>query len=113
VRVENQEVYDDPLEVEDIDRDYCNNFICTSSPLVEESIKAFAVDLQRPGRWTTSRFPDDITYKVLPEYFLDYLNNLQDPLRSFKGKQVYERLDWIGESVERPRVVRGAIVETD
>lgn len=63
--------YEDPLEVEDINRDYCNDFVCTSSPLVEETIKAFGVDIQRPGKWTLSRFAEDVLYKVLSFYTKD------------------------------------------
>lgn len=64
-KAEDFESWEDPLEVQDIDRDYCDDFVCTSSPSVEETIKAFAVDLQRPGRWTLSRFPEDVVYKAL------------------------------------------------
>lgn len=102
------EGFEDPLEVQDIDREYCNDFVCTSSPSVEETIKAFAVDLQRPGRWTMSRFPEDVIYRVS---LLGRIRSdvtavmMQDPLRSFKGKEKYERLNWISQSVKKPRVV--------
>lgn len=56
--------FEDPLEVENIDREYCNDFVCYSSPLVEETVKMFAVDLQRPGRWTLNRFPENVIYQV-------------------------------------------------
>ena len=63
-RAEDFDGWEDPMEVEDINRDYCDDFVCTSSPSVEETIKAFAVDLQRPGKWTLARFPEDVNYKV-------------------------------------------------
>ena len=65
-RAESEESLEDALEVEEIDREYCNDFVCTSSPSVEETIKTFAVDLQRPGRWTMTRFPGDVIYKATP-----------------------------------------------
>eukprot|EP00210_Caulerpa_lentillifera_P004787 g4570.t1 len=82
--------FEDPLEVENIDREYCNDFVCNSSPLVEETIKVFAVDLQRPGRWTLSRFPENVIY--------------QDAFRSFKGKEKYRRFNWIKDCVTRPKI---------
>ena len=108
-RAESEESVEDALEVEEIDREYCNDFVCTSSPSVEETIKTFAVDLQRPGRWTMTRFPGDVIYKATSPHCshspFSHRRAMQDPLRSFRGKEKYERMNWIAESVDRPRVV--------
>lgn len=56
--------YELTSEVENVDRNYCDDFVCTSSPAVEQTVKAFAVDIQRCSSWTTSRFMDDVTYKA-------------------------------------------------
>lgn len=49
--------------VEGADRDYCTDFVCTSSPSVEQTVKTFAIDLERQ-QWTLSRFGNDVEYKV-------------------------------------------------
>lgn len=52
-------------EIENLDRNYCDDFICTSSPAVEQTVKAFAVDLLKATKWTLSRFAQDVEYKVM------------------------------------------------
>lgn len=99
--------FEDPLEVENIDREYCNDFVCNSSPLVEETVKMFAVDLQRPGRWTLNRFPENVIYQVtLSHSFSNQWPAFQDAFRSFKGKDKYRRFSWIKDCVTKPRIVR-------
>ena len=53
------------LDVEDLSNDYCDDFVCNSSPAVENTIRAFAKDLQRcNGTWTRSLLARTVEYKV-------------------------------------------------
>ncbi|GMH36576.1 hypothetical protein BSKO_04444 [Bryopsis sp. KO-2023] len=79
-------------EIEGVERDYCDDFVCTSSPAVEQTVKAFAIDLQRCGGWTTSRFAQGVEY--------------QDSYRSFVGREKYARpTGWIENNVKEAKVV--------
>lgn len=49
--------------IDDLDRDYCDDFQCTSSPAVEQTVRAFARDCTRL-KYTTSLFNKDCTYAV-------------------------------------------------
>lgn len=51
-------------DIENLDRNYCDDFVCTSSPSVEQTVRAFAVDLEKAKKWTLSRFAQDVEYKV-------------------------------------------------
>lgn len=52
------------VQVDGVNRDYCDDFICTSSPLVEQTVKALARDLLRQRTWTSSLFSPSVEYKV-------------------------------------------------
>lgn len=77
------------LERRDIDglnRDYCDDFVCTNSPAVESTVRALARDITRAnGVWTKSLLSRNVEYK--------------DQFRSFKGVQGYQRLDFVGKKV--------------
>jgi hypothetical protein len=46
-------------------RSYCDEFECTSSPAVEQTVRALARDLTRLRTWTLSLFAKDVRYQVL------------------------------------------------
>ena len=52
------------LQVEGIDNKYCDEFVCTSSPQVEQNIKALARDLLRLTTYTGSLYTKGVRYKV-------------------------------------------------
>ena len=45
-------------------RSYCDDFVCTSSPAVEQTVRALARDLTRLRTWTLSLFAKDVRYQV-------------------------------------------------
>ena len=45
-------------------RSYCDEFECTSSPAVEQTVRALARDLTRLRTWTLSLFAKDVRYRV-------------------------------------------------
>ena len=44
--------------------DYCDDFVCTSSPAVEQNLRALSRDLTRLNTWTISLFAKDVQYQV-------------------------------------------------
>lgn len=76
------------MDIENLDRDYCDDFVCTSSPAVEQTVKSFARDIQRI-KYTSALFQPDAQY--------------QDGFRSFKGSLKYRKLSWIRDILEKPR----------
>ncbi len=51
------------LQIEGLRADYCDDFVCTSSPAVEQTVRSLARDLVRQG-WTRSLFARDVAYRV-------------------------------------------------
>lgn len=54
---------EDDLQIEGLKSDYCDDFVCTSSPAVEQTVRSLAKDLVRRS-WTFSLFTRDVWYKV-------------------------------------------------
>ena len=52
------------LQIEGIQSDYCDEFVCTSSPQVESNLRALARDVVRTSTWTSGLFADEVRYKV-------------------------------------------------
>ncbi|KAK9823104.1 hypothetical protein WJX72_000285 [[Myrmecia] bisecta] len=84
-------VEEEEQEIEGLSRDYCTEFVCTSSPAVEQTVRALARDLTRLNTWTTSLFQKDVEYK--------------DPLRSFRGVEKYKRLNYPYDNIKDPKVL--------
>lgn len=78
------------LQIEGLNRDYCSDFVCTSSPLVEQTVKALARDLLRQTTWTFSLFTPGVAY--------------QDPFRSFTGLEKYKRLKYSADCLQNAQV---------
>ena len=55
---------DTDVQIEGIDRSYCDEFECTSSPAVERNLRALARDITRVSRWTLSLFANRVQYHV-------------------------------------------------
>ena len=79
------------LEIENLDTNYCDDFVCSSSPAVEASIRAMGRDIARAnGVWTRSILSRKVEY--------------EDAFRRFKGPEGYARLDFVPKCVQRPRI---------
>ncbi|KAK9819182.1 hypothetical protein WJX81_004272, partial [Elliptochloris bilobata] len=81
---------EEDLQIEGIDKNYCDEFVCTSSPAVEQNLRALARDLTRLRTWTLSLFAKDVRY--------------QDRFRSFTGKDKYVRLKFVADCIGDPKV---------
>jgi hypothetical protein len=78
-------------EIENINRDYCDDFVCTSSPAIEATVRSLARDILRAnGVWTRSLLSRTVQYN--------------DPFRRFKGADGYSRLDFVPKYIKSPRV---------
>ncbi|KAK9818910.1 hypothetical protein WJX81_001762 [Elliptochloris bilobata] len=82
---------EEDLQIEGIDKNYCDEFVCTSSPAVEQNLRALARDLTRLRTWTLSLFAKDVRY--------------QDRFRSFTGKDKYVRLKFVADCIGDPKVL--------
>jgi len=81
----------DQQEIENLDCNYCDDFICTSSPAVETTVRSLANDLTRAnGVWTRSLFSNTVA-----EY---------NGFRSFKGRDGYKSLNFVSKYIESPVV---------
>lgn len=78
------------IRIENLNTEYCDEFACTSSPAVEQTIRSLCRDLQRPRTWTRSLFAENVTY--------------QGGLRKFKGATRYARFVFIADNVGDPQV---------
>jgi hypothetical protein len=77
-------------KIEGLSSEYCDDFVCTSSPAVESSVRQLAKDLQRAnGKWTP-------IYASNVEY--------QDAFRKFKGPEGYTKLDFVPTNVQEAAV---------
>ena len=52
------------LQIEGIEQNYCDDFVCTSSPAVERNLRALARDVARTSTWTEDLFAKEVRYKV-------------------------------------------------
>ncbi|GIL76940.1 hypothetical protein Vretifemale_6486 [Volvox reticuliferus] len=75
--------------IEDLDTNYCDDFVCTSSPAVEQTVRSLARELTRSRYTTTSLFQPNVTYS--------------DGFRTFSGQEGFTRQRWIIDNVEQPR----------
>lgn len=65
-------------KIQNLAEEYCDDFQCTSSPQVEQSIRAFARDVERCQNWTLAIFAEDVKYRGGPRSFTgksNYRNN--------------------------------------
>jgi hypothetical protein len=70
-----------------------DDFECTSSPAVEQTVRTLARDLQRLS-YTRAAFQPDFSY--------------EDGFRSFKGTGKLGRGVWMRDVVKQPKVVSAA-----
>ncbi|KAI8465799.1 MAG: hypothetical protein J3K34DRAFT_461205 [Monoraphidium minutum] len=77
------------MTIEDLDSQYCDDFECTSSPAVEQTVRTVARDLQR-GAYTRAAFQPDAAF--------------DDGFRSFKGTGRLARGAWLRDVMKDPKV---------
>lgn len=82
---------DDLPAVLGLSPEYCNDFECTSSPAVEQTVRSVARDITRSS-WSASRFARDCEYK--------------DPMLSLKGRDSYDRNRFVRDCISEPKVRR-------
>lgn len=113
------------VQIEGIDQNFCDDFVCTSSPAVERNLRALARDVVRTSTWTADLFADEVRYKVRAGsmqatgslqsashcwfYIVHdslYAHNLQDKFRSTEGIAQYKRQTYLAGAVKDPKVVQ-------
>lgn len=86
-----QKTYPRPeMTIDNLDETYCNDFECTSSPAVEQTVRQLARDITR-FKYNTNYFQPDVQFN--------------DGFRSFKGSDKYRNGFWARESLQNPRAV--------
>ena len=102
------------VQIEGIDQNFCDDFVCTSSPAVERNLRALARDVVRTSTWTADLFADEVRYKVSAGstrsagfWFAQHsgASNLQDKFRSTEGITQYKRQTYLAGAVKDPKVV--------
>jgi len=80
----------DSREVKGLADQVCNEFVCTSSPELEPTVRTLARDIEAAvdGRRTPRCYAEKVTYK--------------DPFRSFEGRDKYDRMKHISETIGNP-----------
>lgn len=78
------------MTIEDLDTNYCDDFVCTSSPAIEQTVRSLANDLTKL-RYTNSLFQPDCKY--------------EDGFRKFKGPAKYKRPFWFRDGLKKPSAV--------
>ncbi|PNW75685.1 hypothetical protein CHLRE_12g536800v5 [Chlamydomonas reinhardtii] len=73
--------------IEDLDTDYCDDFVCTSSPAVEQTVRSLARELQRGRYAAATLYQPGVTYS--------------DGFRTFTGVEGYKRQRWVIDNVEK------------
>jgi hypothetical protein len=82
---------EEEYQIEGVDRNYCDDFVCNSSPAVEQNLRALARDLTRLNTWTLSLFSTDVRYK--------------DKYLSFSGTAPYMRRSYFATAVKDAKVL--------
>ncbi|GLC37201.1 hypothetical protein PLESTB_000990900 [Pleodorina starrii] len=75
--------------IEDLDTNYCDDFVCTSSPAVEQTVRSLARELTRGRYTTTSLYQPGVTYS--------------DGFRTFTGPEGFSKQRWVADNVDKPR----------
>ncbi len=117
------------IQIEGIEQNYCDEFVCTSSPAVEQNLRALARDVVRISTWTASLFADEVRYQVSTQHACCCLFELicvhsipqttrlqihcalQDKFRSTEGIAQYKRQTYLAGAVKEPKVVCDLILQ--
>eukprot|EP00878_Enallax_costatus_P002330 GHUV01002505.1.p1 GENE.GHUV01002505.1~~GHUV01002505.1.p1 ORF type:complete len:290 (+),score=54.25 GHUV01002505.1:90-959(+) len=76
------------MTIDNLDETYCNDFECTSSPAVEQTVRQLARDITR-FKYNTNFFQPDVQFS--------------DGFRSFKGSDKYRSAFWARQCLQNPR----------
>lgn len=109
--------------------EYCDEFVCNSSPAVELCVRGLGKAIERQGAWTPNLFAENVKYTVRPPgqtsgraincvvvlFPIGCLQGLlgrgsalrmQDGSRTFTGRAGYTTLTWWQDNVESYEAVR-------
>jgi len=90
---------EEEVQIEGIQRTYCDDFICTSSPQIEQNVKSLARDVTRLSTWTSSLFRKDVLYR--------------DAFLSFRGLEKHKRIMFPKDCIGQPKVLVTRLVMLD
>lgn len=77
----------DEQNIEGLNRDYCDDFVCTSSPSVESTVRSFARDIARGNSvFTKSLLSRNVEYS--------------DTFRRFRGIDGYQKMNFMTKFVQ-------------
>lgn len=77
--------------IEGLNKEYCDDFVCTSSPAVEATVRALSRDIRRGnGVWTRTLFARNVKYRGFG---------------SFKGPDGYQKLNFVPKYVSKDRTI--------
>lgn len=78
-------------EIEGLSKEYCDEFVCTSSPAVEATVRALSRDIRRGnGVWTRTLFSRNVKYRGFG---------------SFSGPEGYQKLNFIPKYISKDRII--------
>lgn len=69
------------ISIENLTEDYCDDFVCTSSPAVETSVRQLAKGICTTARWPPRNFAPKVTFS--------------DGIRRFQGNDKYDRMTFL------------------
>jgi len=79
---------------------FCNKFVCASGPALEPTVRTLAQDIENgvDGKRTMRVYSNEVKYK--------------DALRSFEGREKYEGMNHISQSIGNPQAdITGVTLE--
>jgi len=69
------------ISIENLTEDYCDDFVCTSSPAVETSVRQLAKGICTTAMWPPRNFAPKVTFS--------------DGIRRFQGNDKYDRMTFL------------------
>jgi hypothetical protein len=77
----------DEIVIENLTEDYCDDFVCTSSPAVEQGVRQLANSILQTVSWSRRQCASKVKYS--------------DGLRSFEGSDKYDRLTFLRDYFDK------------
>ena len=86
--------------VENLSEDYCDDFVCKSSPAVEQSVKQLARDICSTAGWSPRQFAPKVSYS-------------DKALRRFEGNEKYGRLTFLRDFQCKVAILKMSMLDLD
>ena len=80
----------DDIVIENLTEDFCDDFVCTSSPAVEQSVRQLANNVLQTVSWSRRQCASRVKYS--------------DGLRSFEGSDKYDRMTFLRDYFDKCKV---------